>query len=62
MTADGTSTLNIYEVEFDASKLSAVQYGRDVAALLADTNVVGVYERDVPLEDWSIQTIGCLLE
>ena len=60
MTADGTSTLNVYEVEFDASKLSAVQYGRDVAALLADKNVVGVYERDVPLEDWSIQTIGCV--
>jgi DNA polymerase epsilon subunit 1 len=60
MTADGTSTLNVYEVEFDASKKSVVQYGRDVAALLADPNVVGVYERDVPLEDWSIQTIGCV--
>jgi len=60
MSADGTSALNVYEVEFDASKKSAVQYGRDVAALLADPNVVGVYERDVPLEDWSIQTIGCV--
>ncbi|WP_162948649.1 hypothetical protein, partial [Pseudomonas aeruginosa] len=52
--------MNIYEVEFDASKKTAVQYARDVTALLADPNVVGVYERDVPLEDWSIQTIGCV--
>lgn len=59
-SGDGNSGLNVYEVEFDASKKTAVQYARDVTALLADPNVVGVYERDVPLEDWSIQTIGCV--
>ena len=48
---------HVYEVKMDESDFKS---GLEVVDLLADPNVIGVFERHVPLLEASIQRVGCV--
>ena len=53
----GAKAEHVYEVVMDES---AFVSGLEVNDLLADPNVIGVFERHVPLVECAVQTLGCV--
>lgn len=54
----GFTAPHLYEVERNEQELSN---GLEIAALLAHPNVIGVYEKHVPLVDRFIYNMGCVM-
>ncbi|CAL55806.1 DNA polymerase epsilon, catalytic subunit A,C-terminal [Ostreococcus tauri] len=54
----GFTSPHLYEVNVPERTLSA---GVDISALLADPNVIGVYEKHVDLADRFIYNVGCVM-
>ena len=53
----GAKAEHVYEVKMEESEFTS---GLEVVDLLADPNVLGVFERHVPLIETAVQRVGCV--